>query len=52
MFCWGGGETTSFGVLHIRFAKIAPGYYTIQTLKLAIQEAFNSRFLCNYIVGY
>ena len=45
---------TSFGNLHDRFAKILPGYYTVQTLKAAIQLALNTgKFLFgNYTVGY
>ena len=47
-------EMTSFGNFQDRFAKIAPGYYTVQTLTEAIQLALNTRkFLFgNYTVGY
>ena len=47
-------ETTSFEVFHIRFCKILPGYYTVQTMKAAIQLALNTgKFLFgNYTVEY
>ena len=47
-------ETKSFDEYHIRFCKISPGYYTVQTLKVAIQLALNtgSFLFANYTVGY
>ena len=32
-------ETKSFDEFHVRFCKVAQGYYTVQTLKTAIQLA-------------
>ena len=47
-------ETKSFDEFHVRFCKIAQGYYTVQTLKVAIQLALNtgSFLFGNYTVGY
>ena len=47
-------ETRSFEETFYRFAKIVPGYYTVQTLRQAIQDALNngSNLFADYKVEY